>query len=54
MSDQKANQAFYEWEKSQYGDNSPLSDDDRILWVKGYKAGVMALFEYAVTNMGSV
>jgi len=48
MSDQKANEAFYEWEKSLYGDNSPLSDDDRLLWVQGYKVGVMALFEYAV------
>ena len=52
MSDHKANQAFYEWEQAQYGDNSPLSDDDRILWVKGYKEGVMALFEYAVKNIG--
>jgi hypothetical protein len=51
MSDQKANEAFYKWEQSQYGNDSPLSDDDRILWVKGYKEGVMALFEYACNNM---
>lgn len=32
----KAAHAFYAWEKEQYGDNSPLSDDDRIMWMRGY------------------
>lgn len=54
MSDHKANEAFYEWERIQYGEDSPLSDDDRILWVQGYKAGVMALFEYAVNHTHGV
>ena len=31
----KANAAFYEWEKD-YGDESDLSDDDRMIWVEGY------------------
>ena len=48
--DYKGNDAFYEWEQSKYGDASPLSDNDRLLWVEGYKAGVMALFEYAVKH----
>ena len=46
--DYGGNDAFYRWEQSEYGDKSPLSDYDRILWVEGYKAGVMALFERAV------
>ena len=32
----KANEAFYEWETAHYGDESDLSDDDRMLWVEGY------------------
>jgi len=36
---------FYEWEQSRYGDESPLSDDDKALWIQGYKEGMMALFE---------
>ena len=32
----KANAAFYEWEEAHYGDESDLSDDDRMLWVEGY------------------
>ena len=31
----KANEAFYKWE-SDYGDESDLSDDDRMIWVEGY------------------
>ena len=31
----KANEAFYKWEKD-YGDESDLSDDDRMIWVEGY------------------
>jgi hypothetical protein len=50
--DYKGNEAFYKWEKEQYGGNSPLSDDDRLLWVQGYKEGVLALFEYAVKQGG--
>jgi hypothetical protein len=52
MSDYKGNDAFYEWEQSKYGDNSPLTDDDRILWVEGYKEGVLALFNHAVKQGG--
>ena len=36
MTETYANKMFYKWESEQYGDNSPLSDDDRLLWVKGY------------------
>ena len=32
----EAAHAFYAWEKNNYGDNSPLSDDDRIMWMRGY------------------
>lgn len=32
----KASAAFYAWEKLHYGDDSDLSDDDRMLWVEGY------------------
>lgn len=38
-------EAFYEWEQARYGDDSPLSDDDREVWIQGYKEGMMALFE---------
>ena len=31
----KANEAFYKWEKD-YGEESDLSDDDRMIWVEGY------------------
>ena len=32
----EAAHAFYAWEKSEHGDNSPLSDEDRIMWMRGY------------------
>lgn len=32
----EANEAFYKWEKARYGDNSPLSDHDREMWITGY------------------
>ena len=32
----KANEAFYEWEQGRYNGHSPLSDDDRIIWMQGY------------------
>lgn len=32
----KANEAFYKWEALEYGDDSELSDDDRMIWVEGY------------------
>jgi hypothetical protein len=55
MTDYKGNEAFYKWEQSQYGNDSPLSDNDRLLWVEGYKAGVEALFTYAIKHeQGSV
>jgi hypothetical protein len=31
----KANAAFYEWERD-FGEESDLSDDDRMIWVEGY------------------
>ena len=31
----KANEAFYKWERD-CGDESDLSDDDRMIWVEGY------------------
>jgi hypothetical protein len=43
MNEQNAHDQFYKWEYEQYGNNSPLSDDDRILWVQGYL--------YAVSNL---
>ena len=33
---EKANEAFYKWEALEYGDDSELSDDDRMVWVEGY------------------
>jgi len=32
----EANRAFYEWEQSKFGDNTPLSDYDREIFVEGY------------------
>ena len=31
----KANEAFYKWERD-YGEESDLSDDDRMIWIEGY------------------
>ena len=33
---QEAAHAFYLWEDSTHGVNSPLSDDDRATWMQGY------------------
>ena len=43
-----ANQEFYRWEKAQYGDNSPLSDNDREVWVKGYLWAQEKMLNFAV------
>ena len=32
----KAHKAFYAWEDDRYGNDSPLSDDHRMVWVEGY------------------
>ena len=32
----KAHRAFYAWEDDRYGNDSPLSDDHRMVWVEGY------------------
>jgi hypothetical protein len=32
-----SDQSFEIWEENQYGDNSPLSDNDRWLWTEGYR-----------------
>jgi len=32
----EANEAFYKWEAKLFGDTSPLSDNDRNLFVTGY------------------
>ena len=52
MLDKESNQAFYKWEQEKYGDNTPLSDDDRLLWCEGFKEGVKHLFEYVAKNGG--
>ena len=44
MNEQLANGMFYKWEQEKYGDNSPLSDYDREIWVQGYLHGVEKLF----------
>jgi hypothetical protein len=31
----KATEAFYKWERD-FGEESDLSDDDRMIWVEGY------------------
>ena len=31
----KANEAFYLWERDA-GEESDLSDDDRMIWIEGY------------------
>ena len=39
----EGNEAFYEWERTVYGDNPcdyVLSDEDRLMWVQGYVMGV--------------
>jgi hypothetical protein len=35
----EANEKFYEWESFKFGNKSPLSDDDRLLWIEGYMFG---------------
>ncbi len=35
----EANDKFYEWESFKFGNKSPLSDDDRLLWIEGYMFG---------------
>ena len=38
----EGNDAFYEWERTVYGDNPcdyVLSDEDRMIWVSGYIVG---------------
>ena len=32
----EANEAFYKWEQRLFGDVTPLSDNDRNLFVTGY------------------
>ena len=32
----EASIAFYEWEELRYSGNSPLSDDDKHIWMQGY------------------
>ena len=32
----EAGHAFYKWEESTYGVDSPISDEGRILWMQGY------------------
>jgi hypothetical protein len=46
MNEQYATKMFYEWEQEKYGDNSPLSDQDRIVWVQGYLRGLEVLFNH--------
>lgn len=37
LMDMMATEKFYEWEEETYGDDTPLSDTDRELWVAGYR-----------------
>jgi hypothetical protein len=37
----KANEVFYEWEKCAFPDGSPLSDNDRLLWIEGWCHGYL-------------
>ena len=39
----EANNAFYIWETMKYGDNSPLSDADRELWIHAFSQGYRSL-----------
>jgi hypothetical protein len=32
----EANEAFYKWEQKVFGDDTPLSDNERNLFVTGY------------------
>ena len=32
----ESSHAFYEWEELRYSGNSPLSDDDKHIWMQGY------------------
>ena len=32
----ESSHAFYEWEELRYSGNSPLSDDDKQIWMQGY------------------
>lgn len=34
------NEVFYKWEQATYKGDSPLTDDDRILWISGYRKGI--------------
>lgn len=43
----EGNTAFYEWEKSIYGENSPLSDHDREMFISGYA-------QYYLINLGGL
>jgi len=40
---EKANEAFYDWEKAHYIRETPFSDDDRQIWVMGYLAALNEL-----------
>jgi len=31
-----ARDKFYEWESDKYGQDTPLSDDDKDIWIEGY------------------
>jgi hypothetical protein len=37
----EANETFYKWEEKLFNGNSPLSDDDRNLFVTGYVMAVL-------------
>ena len=36
MNDDDGNELFYEWEFDIYGQDTPLSDDDKSTWIEGY------------------
>jgi len=43
----EANEAFYKWEAKLFGDDTPLSDNDRNLFVTGYVIATLTKGELA-------
>lgn len=54
MMTEQAKKAFYEWERNQYGEDTPLNDEARELWCEGFKEGVMHLFESFAKSGGNL
>lgn len=50
----EADELFYEWEKQTYGDDSPLADDDRHVFIQGYIVGCMKEHNRATVQIQQV